>query len=134
MDIERTFKEKSDALKAYLRRIGMPMGRRGMGVGIPGEKLKQAVRDRDGQTCQYCLRTDRERLIIEHVVPRKLGGPSAAYNLVVACNICNAKKGKRVAVPFNLDKITESHPEWRAKVMAEASWECRYKCAIHSGF
>ena len=56
---------------------------------------------RDGQQCQYCLRTRRElaalglRLTREHVHPRSRGGPDVWENVVAACQACNCRKGNR---------------------------------------
>ena len=56
---------------------------------------------RDGDTCQYCLRTAREllalglRLTREHVMPRSRGGRDEWENVVAACQACNCRKGSR---------------------------------------
>ncbi len=51
---------------------------------------------RDHYTCQYCAkRFPVDRLSIDHVVPRSLGGSSSWTNCVVACTTCNARKGNR---------------------------------------
>ena len=51
---------------------------------------------RDRNTCQYCRkRFPTEDLSIDHVVPRALGGHSSWTNCVVACLVCNSRKGSR---------------------------------------
>lgn len=51
------------------------------------------VRRRDGNKCRYCGSTDR--LTVDHVIPRVMGGSDCATNLVVACRSCNSSKGGR---------------------------------------
>ncbi len=49
---------------------------------------KREILRRDNYTCQYCGRKSRH-LTIDHVVPRRLGGPHSWENLVAACPSCN---------------------------------------------
>lgn len=53
---------------------------------------KREVLRRDNYTCQYCGRKMRY-LTIDHVIPRRLGGPHTWQNLVAACGNCNRRKG-----------------------------------------
>lgn len=53
---------------------------------------KRNILKRDNHECQYCGSRDR-KMTLDHVVPRKLGGPESWENLVCACVSCNAKKG-----------------------------------------
>ena len=59
-------------------------------------KLRQFVRMRAAQHCEYC-RLPQEfselRFHIEHVTPRQHGGDSDAENLALACPDCNLRKG-----------------------------------------
>ena len=50
--------------------------------------------DRDGPACIYCGQTPQlpRKLIREHVIPRSMGGPNIAANIVVACPSCNHRK------------------------------------------
>jgi len=48
---------------------------------------------RDQHSCQYC--GVRDRLTIDHVMPRSRGGRDAWENLVAACVPCNNRKGNR---------------------------------------
>jgi len=80
--------------------------------------IRRKVYARDGIMCQYCGRSDRPNLIIEHVIPAAMDGPARLFNLVVACQSCNSRKRRRVWTPRNLDEITESHPEWKNRVLA----------------
>jgi 5-methylcytosine-specific restriction endonuclease McrA len=51
---------------------------------------------RDEYTCQYCGRHDD--LTIDHVLPRSRGGKSSFDNCVVACRICNNRKGNKLDI------------------------------------
>lgn len=59
-------------------------------------KLRQFVRTRAGQRCEYC-RVPQEfselRFHIEHIIPRQHGGTDDAHNLALACPNCNFQKG-----------------------------------------
>lgn len=52
---------------------------------------RQNIFKRDHSVCQYC--GSRERLTIDHVVPKSRGGKSIWDNLVTACQRCNSLKG-----------------------------------------
>jgi 5-methylcytosine-specific restriction endonuclease McrA len=63
---------------------------------IPQLRLsRRSVFARDDYQCQYCGVSGRE-LTIDHVVPKRLGGPSTWENLVACCRRCNSKKGDKV--------------------------------------
>ena len=40
-------------------------------------------------SCHYCDRPANSR---DHIVPRRLGGPDALWNLVMSCGPCNMRK------------------------------------------
>jgi len=45
-------------------------------------------------TCRYCGRAlTEENSTVDHVVPRRLCGPTATRNVVLACKVCNRWKG-----------------------------------------
>lgn len=56
---------------------------------------KKNILKRDGYTCQYCGRNSGERMTIDHVVPRAVGGKTIWENVVSACRTCNTRKGSR---------------------------------------
>jgi len=55
---------------------------------------KRNVLVRDGFRCAYCG-TPRDRLSIDHIIPRSRGGKTSFENCVTACKSCNLKKGGR---------------------------------------
>ncbi|MDE2834879.1 MAG: HNH endonuclease [Bacteroidota bacterium] len=65
-------------------------------VRVPFRRImlsRKNVLRRDGFRCQYC--NQRERLTVDHVVPRSRGGKDQWTNLVAACIRCNNRKGDR---------------------------------------
>jgi len=59
-------------------------------------KLRQFVRMRAAQHCEYCglpQEFSELRFHIEHVTPRQHGGDDDADNLALACPDCNLRKG-----------------------------------------
>jgi len=50
---------------------------------------------RDQFTCQYCGRSFRQGLTIDHVLPRSRGGQTSWTNTVAACFPCNSRKADR---------------------------------------
>jgi 5-methylcytosine-specific restriction endonuclease McrA len=55
---------------------------------------KRNVFVRDGFRCAYCG-DRRDRLSIDHIIPRSRGGRTSFENCVAACKTCNLKKGGR---------------------------------------
>ena len=55
-------------------------------------RIRQTIIDRD-QCCQMCGTEDR--LTVDHIVPRVLGGDDNPSNLQVLCSTCNSSKGGR---------------------------------------
>lgn len=55
---------------------------------------KRNVLVRDGFRCAYCG-CRKDRLSIDHVIPRSRGGKTSFENCVAACKTCNLRKGGR---------------------------------------
>ena len=55
---------------------------------------KKNVLVRDGFCCAYCGQT-RERLTIDHIIPRSRGGATDFDNCVASCKACNNLKGNK---------------------------------------
>ncbi len=63
-------------------------------------RLRQLVRQRAGNLCEYCrLRQEQEPLPfhIEHIISRRHGGSDLADNLALACHHCNLHKGTNLS-------------------------------------
>ena len=63
---------------------------------------KKNILKRDAYTCQYCGRNGGERMTIDHVIPRSLGGRTVWENVVSACRACNLKKGNKTPGEFGM--------------------------------
>jgi 5-methylcytosine-specific restriction endonuclease McrA len=59
-----------------------------------GRLSRRDVFLRDRYACQYCGRHTRD-LTLDHVIPRKRGGPHDWTNVVAACKACNHRKAGR---------------------------------------
>lgn len=67
---------------------GLSTGTMAIGSIVDDERLKMIL----PQTCSYCgSRT--QKLSIDHLIPKALGGLDRAENLVWACRSCNSSKG-----------------------------------------
>lgn len=55
---------------------------------------RRSVFARDNYTCQYCGYRGHD-LTVDHVIPRRYGGPNTWDNLVCCCKKCNTKKGDK---------------------------------------
>lgn len=62
--------------------------------GVSNEQ-RERIMVRDGRHCRQCGAT--EKLTIDHVMPRSLGGGGDDDNLQVLCASCNASKRNRIA-------------------------------------
>ena len=70
--------------------------------------LLMLIRDRAGNCCEYCgIRAEalQATLHIEHIIPRKHGGPTDDGNLALACRHCNLHKGPNLT-GFDPDSAT----------------------------
>ena len=59
------------------------------------ESVKQAVDERAGGRCEYCMSLRKyspQPFIIEHIIPRIKGGSDALNNLALSCGGCNGHK------------------------------------------
>jgi len=58
--------------------------------------LRQLVRERAGECCEYCLIPEAMTWAlhtIDHITAEKHGGGTTADNLALACTLCNSRKG-----------------------------------------
>lgn len=62
----------------------------------------EKIKIQTGKNCNYCGSSDR--LSLDHIFPRKLGGKDDAENLILACRICNSSKGKKDLLEWMLFK------------------------------
>jgi hypothetical protein len=60
--------------------------------------LQRRVRERAGDRCEYCRISQRMQeatFHVDHIRPRREGGPNTAENLALACVSCSLRKGAR---------------------------------------
>jgi len=75
------------------------------------DSVRQLVRERAGNRCEYCRLRQHEgaaiRFHVEHVRPRQHGGSDDPENLALACPTCNWNKGPNMsAVDPETDRLT----------------------------
>lgn len=63
--------------------------------------LRKQIMERDQHLCQYCGATAQT---VDHIIPRKKGGPDSDENLVACCHPCNGTAGGRTFASFNKKK------------------------------
>lgn len=69
---------------------------------------RRSLIKRDKGHCQYCghhLKYDR--ITVDHIIPKSLGGISSFLNCVVCCHTCNHKKGNRTLEQSNMTLINQ---------------------------
>lgn len=70
------------------------------------ESVRQQVNNRADHRCEYC-RTSRRvigmPLVVDHILPKMLGGSDNLDNLCAACYRCNEFKGSKT---HDLDPVT----------------------------
>lgn len=80
--------ERTRARRARRKRAG----RNPRGVYVKRE-TREEIYERDKCTCWLCgKKKKREKLSLDHVIPRYFGGAANAHNLRVACRDCNSKR------------------------------------------
>ena len=62
---------------------------------------KKNVLVRDGFKCAYCG-TERQKLTIDHIIPKSKGGKATFENCVTSCKPCNNIKGDRTPREANM--------------------------------
>ena len=69
--------------------------------------VEELVR-RDGPACIWCGRAPwRRDLTLDHVVPRSRGGHLTVDNAVLACRMCNRRRGSRPVDAYVRELVRE---------------------------
>jgi 5-methylcytosine-specific restriction endonuclease McrA len=85
---------------------------------------------RDRYTCAYCNEqfTNEDRLSLDHIFPKSLGGQITWTNAITSCKPCNNKKGNNVRIRPNFPAYKPSYYDLVAKrrefpiTIPEAAW------------
>ncbi len=77
--------------------------------------LERRVRERAGARCEYCglaQHGQEATFHVDHVLPRRNGGPTTLENLALACVSCSLRKGARTfaADPDTGEMVAVFHP------------------------
>jgi 5-methylcytosine-specific restriction endonuclease McrA len=84
---------------------------------------------RDRNTCQYCAKQlPRQKLNLDHVVPRTQGGKTTWENVVASCHYCNRRKGGRTPSQAGMKLLNQPYrpkisPILHALTQINPSWE-----------
>ena len=92
--------------------------------GMPYNKVpftRKNIFMRDNYTCQYCLKQlPRNKLTIDHVIPRSKNGTNSFENCVTSCLKCNNKKSDKLLREVNLFlKKKPIRPKWHPAIGLE---------------
>jgi len=80
--------------------------------------LRFEILKRDRFACKYCgAKAPDAELVVDHVVPESLGGPSTPENLVAACVNCNAGKGNTPLDAATVAEIDEEATRFRSALV-----------------
>lgn len=81
--------------RSYVRSPSVVRLRNHVKRPMPQLKLsRRSIFARDNYTCQYCGHRGAD-LTVDHVVPRRVGGPTSWDNLVCCCKKCNTRKSDK---------------------------------------
>jgi len=71
---------------------------------LEGYHLREYLLTKWQRKCAYCQAAGIP-LQVEHLVPRSRGGSDRASNLVIACELCNVRKGNQTASEFGFPHL-----------------------------
>jgi hypothetical protein len=82
-------------------------------VNLISNALRDLVRNRAGNRCEYCLLPEAFLVPHEpdHVIASQHGGPTSSENLALACFDCNRRKGPNISSvdPWTLTLARSCH-------------------------
>lgn len=85
------------------------------------KQLRYQILRRDNHACRYCGATAPDaKIVIDHVVPKTLGGSDSPENLVAACATCNAGKSATPPDANHIRDVEQDAVRWsRAMTTAQ---------------
>jgi putative transposon-encoded protein len=70
--------------------------------------IRESILQRDNYTCTICHKLfDEDDLVIQHVIPRRLGGSDSPINLSTMCSKCHGVTELRNKMIVTNRRITE---------------------------
>ena len=75
--------------------------------------LRERVRSRAAQLCEYCLLHESDGIHafhVDHVISEKHDGPTEEHNLAFCCPFCNRAKGSDIAGRTDEDVVRLFNP------------------------
>lgn len=75
---------------------------------------RENILQRDKFTCQYCgIHYKRDKLTLDHVVPKSHGGNNSWSNVVCSCQECNFRKANRTPKQAGMNLLhVPKEPKW----------------------
>jgi diadenosine tetraphosphate (Ap4A) HIT family hydrolase len=100
-------------LDEYMDKRGAAVfAHRGIAAGYVPGSVRYEVLKRAGGRCELCGIPHEERALeVDHIVPRKEGGPDDLANFQALCWKCNANKGARDSADFRQFSDLHQHRE-----------------------
>lgn len=100
-----------------------------------GNKLRYQVLRRDNYTCRYCgAFAPVAKLVVDHVTPRKHGGPDALENLVTACDPCNSGKSATLPEFWIVQEIEQASNAWLGLPNSEPDEDDLFEQCVYQDF
>src|ERR1035437_3177732 len=97
----------------YMEKRGAAVfAHRGLATGYVSGSVRYEVLKRAGGRCELCGIPHEERALeVDHIIPRKEGGPDDLANYQALCWRCNANKGARDSTDFRQFRDLHQHRE-----------------------
>jgi len=93
---------------------------------LAGYEVREYLLEKFQRTCAYCDAKDVP-LQIEHIDPKANGGSDRIFNLALACEPCNRKKGSR-----SIQAFLAKDPERLKRILVQARAPLRDAAAVNS--
>ncbi len=87
-----------------------------------GFEIQEYLREKTGFKCAYCGKEGtKEKLEIEHIIPKSRGGSNRISNLTLACHKCNQKKGNMTAKEFGHPNVQNNKKQLKDTAIMNSS-------------
>jgi 5-methylcytosine-specific restriction endonuclease McrA len=93
---------------------------------LAGYEVREYLLNKWDRKCAYCG-VENTPLQIEHIQPRSQGGTNRIYNLCLACEYCNIKKGTK-----DINVFLSKKPDVLKRILAQAKRPLKDAAAVNS--